>query len=85
MRMATLAIFSLALTAALLAGGTPPPVEGESRYPSIKAQQTWEQMEKRWAAAALSVYGTLGDVRKMTSQVFPERTATGSEDATRAK
>ncbi len=85
MRMVTLAILSLALAAALVAGGTPPPREGGSRYPNIKAQQAWEQMGRRWEAAALSVYGTLGDVRKMISQAFPERTATRSGDATRTK
>lgn len=59
MRMVTLAVLILTLTAALVAGGTPPPVEGGSRYPNIKAQQAWEQMGKRWEAAALSAYGTL--------------------------
>lgn len=70
MRMVTLVICSLVLAAALVIEGTAPPVEGGSRYPSIKAQQAWEQMAKRWEAAARSAYGALGDVRWMVSQAY---------------
>ena len=76
MRMAMLAVFSLALAAVLVATGTPPPVEGVSRYPNLEAQQAWEQMGRRWEAAAQSIYGTLGDITKVVSQALPQGSLT---------
>jgi hypothetical protein len=71
MGMARLAVFSLALATMLVAGGTPPPVEGVSRYPNLEAQQAWEQMGKRWEAAAQSIYGTLGNAATIGSRALP--------------